>query len=486
MGEKVFASLAVIFSMLAWMNERRPERTLDALEEWDARLRQLTAHVPGIVYRCRLDSDWTMVFISDGVEELTGYAAPAFTSNAELAFAELIHPADAARVEREVRAAAETMSTWALRYRLRHRDGTERWVFERGRAVANEHGIVSHLDGAIVDVTAQVEVEQALEATRRELEARNAELEAASEALEGAKASEDALFDAMSELLPGSVLAGRYRMEELLGAGGMGVVYRATQLGLERPVAIKVLRPLGRRGARADRLRKRFEREARSACAVKHPNAVVIHDAGSTPAGLVFLVMELLVGHPVSAELEEVGRLPFARAIEVAATVADVLGAAHEAGIVHRDVKPDNVFIAQVGDGETVKVLDFGLAKLVDVDGRDAGQSQLTEHGQLIGTPDYMSPERLSLEGELSGAADVYSLGMMLFEMLTGRLPYDIKGDSPAHLVAAHLFQAPRRASEIVPSLPTEVDALLLAALAKDPSARPSARELEASLRALL
>ncbi|MBX3248611.1 MAG: protein kinase [Myxococcales bacterium] len=469
------------------MNElQRPERTLDALEEWDARLRQLTAHVPGIVYRCRLDADWTMLFISDGVEELTGHPAPAFTGNAGLAFAEVIHPDDAAELERAVREAVAGHQPWTLRYRIRHRDGGERWVYERGRAVYDAQGGVLHLDGAIVDVTAQVEAEQALDAARHELEARNAELEAANEALRGAQASEDALFDAMSELLPGSVLAGRYRIEELLGAGGMGVVYRATQLGLERPVAVKVLRPLGRGGARADRLRKRFEREARTACAVQHPNAVVIHDAGSTPAGLVFLVMELLVGHTVASELEGNGRLPFARAIEVAATVADVLGAAHEAGIVHRDVKPDNVFVAQVGDGETVKVLDFGLAKLVDGDERSAGQSQLTEHGQLIGTPDYMSPERLSLEGELSGAADVYSLGVMLFEMLTGRLPYDIKGDSPAHLVAAHLFQAPRRASELVPSLAPEVDDLLLASLAKDPGRRPSAREVEASLRALL
>ncbi len=298
----------------------------------------------------------------------------------------------------------------------------------------------------------------------------------------GARSRETALLDAMSELLPESILAGRYRIEEQLGSGGMGVVYRATQLGLERPVAVKLLRPVGR-GRADERLRRRFEREARATCAVQHPNAVVVHDAGVTKGGLVYLVMELLEGHSVGDELQERGRIPYRRAIEIARTVADVLATAHASGIVHRDIKPENVFIARVGEAETVKVLDFGLAKLIG--GVDTSVS-LTERGQLIGTPDYMSPERLSESSTLGGAADVYSLGVMLFEMLTGRIPYDLPGTSAAHVIAAHLFQEPRRPSDLVPSLAPELDRCVLACLEKDPAERPSAASVAASLGEVL
>jgi PAS domain S-box-containing protein len=447
-----------------------------------AALFALTRNVPGVVYRCLLDERWTMLFMSEGIRELVGRPPDAFVHNAELSFSDVIVPDDRERLEREVREAIADDVPWSARYRVTHVDGSERWVVERGRAVRGATGDVLFLDGAILDVSAQVAIEHALSEALRELEAKNAEPEQTIEALQGSKEREAALFDAMNELLPGAVLGERYRIEAQLGTGGMGVVYRATQLGLDREVAIKILRPVAR-GARSDRLRRRFEREARATCAVQHPNAVVVHDAGVTPAGLVYLVMELLHGHSVTDELDREGRLRYARAIDVAATVADVLATAHASGIVHRDIKPDNVFIARVGDSETVKVLDFGLAKLLD-DPTDPNIS-LTDKGQLVGTPDYMSPERLSQSEALGGAADVYSLGIMLFEMLTGRLPYDLPGTSPAHVVAAHLFQEPRRPSDLVPSLAPEIDALVLGCLAKDPAQRPSAAALARTLAEL-
>lgn len=436
-----------------------------------ATLRELTANVPGVVYRCLLDARWTMLFVSDGVEELTGHPASSFVGNTDRAFADVIEPEDATRVADEVRESIDARRAWSVRYRVVRPDGEQRWVEEHGRAVHDEDGRVLFLDGAILDVTARVEAEQELDRARIELEAKNVELQRTLDELRGAQTRENALFEAMNELLPGAVLGGRYRIEAQIGAGGMGVVYRANQLGLDREVAVKILRPMGR-GKSNERLRRRFEQEARATCAVSHPNAVVVHDAGVTPAGLVYLVMELLHGHGVTEELDRHGRLPYRRAIEIAATVADVLAAAHAVGIVHRDVKPDNVFIAKIGDAETVKVLDFGLAKLLDT--TDTNVS-ITERGLLVGTPDYMSPERLSQAEQIGGAADVYSLGVMLFEMLTGRLPYDLPGTSSAHIVAAHLFQAPRRPSELVPSLAPELDALVLECLAKDPSERPDA-----------
>ncbi|MCB9624176.1 MAG: protein kinase [Sandaracinus sp.] len=446
-----------------------------------ATLHELTANVPGVVYRCLLDARWTMLFVSDGVEELTGRPASAFIGNTELAFADVIAPEDAAEVERAVHTAIEADAPWSVRYRVVRPDDSRRWVEERGRAVRAADGQVQHLDGAILDVTDRVEAEHALERARADLQAKNEELEAALEELRGARSRESALFDAMNELLPGSVLAGRYRIESQLGEGGMGVVYRATQIGLGRSVAIKLLRPVGR-GRADERLRRRFEREARATCAVTHPNAVVVHDAGVTEGGLVYLVMELLEGHAVTEELDREGRLPYARALEIATTVADVLAAAHASGIVHRDIKPDNVFVARLGDCETVKVLDFGLAKLLD--GVDT-QVTITERGQLVGTPDYMSPERLSQAETIGGAADVYSLGVMLFEMLTGRMPYDLPGTSHAYVVAAHLFQEPRRPSDLVPSLAPELDRLVLSCLAKDPAERPSAAVLARALEGL-
>jgi PAS domain S-box-containing protein len=446
-----------------------------------ATLRELTANVPGVVYRCLLDARWTMLFVSDGVEELTGHPATSFVGNAERAFADVIDPEDREQLDHEVRTSIAAGRAWSVRYRVVRSDGERRWVEERGRAQRDERGRVLYLDGAILDVTERVEAERDLEHAREELEAKNAELQRTLDELRGSQTRENALFDAMNELLPGAVLGGRYRIEAQIGSGGMGVVYRAMQLGLDREVAVKILRPVGR-GRSHERLRRRFEREARATCAVQHPNAVVVHDAGVTPAGLVYLVMELLHGHSVTDELDRQGRLPYRRAIEIAATVADVLAAAHAAGIVHRDVKPDNVFIAKVGDAETVKVLDFGLAKLLDA--TDTNVS-LTERGQLVGTPDYMSPERLSQAEQIGGAADVYSLGVMLFEMLSGRLPYDVPGPSSAHVVAAHLFQAPRRPSELVPSLAPELDALVLECLAKDPGQRPDAAAIAARLAEL-
>ncbi len=283
-----------------------------------------------------------------------------------------------------------------------------------------------------------------------------------------------------AEIGTGTVLEGKYRLESKIGEGNFAEVYRAMHLKLRRSVAVKLLRA----GDEDDsELRERFLREGRSTCRIEHPNAVSVLDASVTASGVPFLVTELLRGRTLAAELRRHGPVSAPRCAEILLPICDVLAEAHSLGIVHRDIKPQNIYLHRSRQGEMVKVLDFGIAKLID----DAVvQRRLTMVGAGPGTPAYMAPERFSFDHACDGKADIYSLGVMLYSMLIGRLPFVVEGGNLIKLAMKHQVEQPTPPRELRPSLSPKVEAAVLRALEKDPEARPSARALAADFGAAL
>jgi eukaryotic-like serine/threonine-protein kinase len=278
---------------------------------------------------------------------------------------------------------------------------------------------------------------------------------------------------------PHGVLDGKYELANLIGHGGFGVVYQGRHLVLDRPVAIKLMRPTD---PSTTKDAERFRLEGISACRVDHPNAVVVHDAGVTRQGMLYLVMELLEGRSLRSELAVEKRLSIAQCLRISERVSSVLATAHAKGVVHRDIKPDNIFLHIGPEGsEIVKVVDFGIAKLM----HDVYSSLNTGRGMMIGTPEYVSPERL-LSRPYDGRADVYALGCTMFEMLTGRSPFLVNREAPWLVAAAHIGDTPPQLIGLEPTLPTELAALVHATLEKDPSDRPTAAELNMHLAELL
>ena len=267
-----------------------------------------------------------------------------------------------------------------------------------------------------------------------------------------------------------------YRLEEEIGRGGMGVVYRATDTRLERPVAIKILP--AELTADTDE-RRRLLREARAASALNHPHIVTIHEVGEDD-GTTFIAMELVDGEPLDRVLAR-GALPLPAALDYAGQVAGALGAAHERGIVHRDIKPGNIAITR---DRRAKVLDFGLAKLTQRAPTDATASFATLPGTVVGTLAYMSPEQA--EGKpVDARSDVFSLGAVLYEMLSGRRPFAHTSD--LGLVAAILRDDPPPLRTVNAGVPAAVERIVHRALAKSPAARyANAAELRADLAAAL
>jgi DNA-binding response OmpR family regulator len=280
------------------------------------------------------------------------------------------------------------------------------------------------------------------------------------------------------DLKPGLVLDGRYRLEARVGAGNFGTVYRARHLELDHTVAVKILQTSAITDVDA---MARFRREGVTACRVRHPNAVGVLDFGITSRGVAYLVMELLAGYPLEDEMKGGRVLPMARALRIVIAVLEALAAAHRAGIVHRDIKPGNVFLHQAGGQEVPKVLDFGIAKIA---GAAALQQRVTLEGWIVGTPVYMAPERFGAE-ETTGEADVYSVGIMLFQMLTGRLPFDADSD-PMAVAMKHKHDEPPRLRALRPDAPAAVEEAILSALRKQPRQRPTAAELAARLAAAM
>jgi len=275
------------------------------------------------------------------------------------------------------------------------------------------------------------------------------------------------------DLRPGDKVAGRYRIESLLGEGGMGLVYRAVQLGLEREVALKVIRPQTMLGAQA---LARFEREARAASLLKHPGAVEIYDYGED-RGMAFLAMQLVEGRSLGDLIAQESPLPVETCVRIASDIADVLVAAEAIGLVHRDLKPDNVLLERSAEGaERVVVVDFGLAFVAHRPGVD----RMTREGIVTGTPDYMSPEQVRGVA-LDSRTDVYALGCILFEMLTCNPPFE--GDTVT-LLARHLFMAPPKVDECRdgPPAPRALSRLLDRMLQKEVDVRPRAYEVREAL----
>ena len=290
----------------------------------------------------------------------------------------------------------------------------------------------------------------------------------------GAEGSAGAGALPSAETGPGALLAGKYRLGPLIGSGAFGSVFRARHVDLAHDVAVKVLLTAAgsSRGALA-----RFQREGIAACRVKHPNAVAVTDFGVTGGGAAFLVMELLEGHSLHDEMQRVGRFAAPRCAEILTPLCAALAEAHAAGIVHRDVKPANVFLQRSPHGETVKVLDFGIAKMAD---EDARAGNLTVEGGILGTPSYMAPERFRGEA-LDGASDVYSVGVMLYQMLTGRLPFSARDADLMAIAMMHLHNEPPSLREADPEIAPEIDRLVLSTLRKDPRQRPAIASLAAS-----
>lgn len=258
----------------------------------------------------------------------------------------------------------------------------------------------------------------------------------------------------------GSTLAGRYLVEAQLGEGGMAVVYRARHTLVDRPVAVKIM---NKQLASDTSLRERFRREAKNAAALAHPNIIEIYDYGETEDGAPFLVMELLDGAPLADYIGSEG-MPAAEVASLGMQIAQGLARAHDFDVIHRDLKPDNVFVARGPHGQPqIKLLDFGIA-------RSMQDSRLTNAGEVFGTPQYMAPERIT-SIDAGPAADLYALGVIYFEMLTGRLPFE--AEEITGYFIKHMQEPPPKPSDLVPNCPRRLEELILALLAKSPDERP-------------
>jgi eukaryotic-like serine/threonine-protein kinase len=267
----------------------------------------------------------------------------------------------------------------------------------------------------------------------------------------------------------GELIAGRYELEELIGTGGMSSVYRAHDRLLERKVALKILHE---HYTRDDDYVERFRREARLAAQLSHPNIVTVIDRGESDSRQ-FIVFEYVEGENLKELVERRGPLPVRRALELGIEIGSALAFAHDSGLVHRDVKPQNVLL---GDGRA-KVTDFGIARSIDV------KHGLTQTGTVLGTSDYISPEQASGE-HVDAQSDVYSLGAVLYELLTGEPPFS--GDSFVAIALRHVNDPPPSASARRPDVPLRVDTAIQRALAKEPEDRPTMDEFVDELRACL
>ncbi len=276
------------------------------------------------------------------------------------------------------------------------------------------------------------------------------------------------------EELLGTVFEERYRIDEVIGEGGFGAVYRATQLGIERPVALKILKP-GKGGDLNEMAR--FQQEARAVAAIKHPNIVEIYDFGTSETGGLFLVMEYLEGEVLTERIRR-GPVAVDVALKLAEQILDALAEAHGAGVVHRDLKPDNLFIADGGRrGDVVKLLDFGIAK---VHGEQSLNQSLTLTGMTIGSPRYMSPEQC-MARTVTGRSDLYTFGCVLYEAICGRPAF--RRDSPTAYVLAHVQDAPDPMTLNGQRLEGPVVDFIMALLRKDPERRP--KDAETALKQL-
>jgi len=265
----------------------------------------------------------------------------------------------------------------------------------------------------------------------------------------------------------GTLVAGRYRLELRIAAGGFGAIYRAHDLATDGDVALKLLHPSL---AQDPAVIARFRREGAALARLRDPHTVIAYEVGETEDGTLFIAMELLQGDSLYTVFHEQGSMPWRRVATIARAVCDSLAEAHSFGIVHRDLKPANIHL-EGPNRDFVKVLDFGIAKII-------GSSDLTSAGQMIGTFDYMPPEQM-VGGETTSKSDVFTLGVVMYELLVGQRPF---GDLPtaASMLAAMLSQTPRAPSKRSVSLPPTLDRAIMRCLSQKPHERPTVAELAA------
>ncbi|MBL4635505.1 MAG: serine/threonine protein kinase [Kofleriaceae bacterium] len=280
----------------------------------------------------------------------------------------------------------------------------------------------------------------------------------------------------------GALVGGRYKIARLLGTGNMARVYVAEQVNMERNVAVKLLQPELLVDETAG---GRFQREVVAVSRLRSPHTISFIDSGCTPEGVPYIVMELLVGQTLRERLEEDNPIPWHEVVTVVEQLGHSLHEAHEAGVLHRDLKPDNVHYSHQPTPfqPFIKLLDFGLAKLLDP--QNENDMMLTARRQTVGTPAYMAPEMIVEERPVDHRSDIYALGVMCLEMLTGQRPYQHKGTM--QMAMAQVRDPIPSARAINPALPEGADAFFESVMAKDPAHRPqSAIELAGQLRALL
>jgi serine/threonine-protein kinase len=277
----------------------------------------------------------------------------------------------------------------------------------------------------------------------------------------------------------GITLDGRYRIDGLLGEGGMGVVYLGRHIAIDKKVAIKILRT---EFARRPETKARFRQEARAASSVENPHVVDVSDFGSLPDGSTYLVMEYLEGVALSTLTRDEKPIALDKVIAIARQIADGLAEVHDRGIIHRDLKPDNVFLVKEGDQEDfVKILDFGIAKVLE-----STEAKMTCAGSLFGTPSYMSPEQAA-GMPVDARTDVYALGIIMYELASGKVPFD--ADTLMGILTQHLYRKPLPLRDLVGAshVSAALDAIIFKALSKAPEQRyQNMRELSADLAAAL
>lgn len=293
-------------------------------------------------------------------------------------------------------------------------------------------------------------------------------------------AAEQPLSGWPGDPLIGRSVAGRYRIERRIGVGGMGVVYRAVDRE-GQPVAVKTLHA---HYGQSDEMVRRFRREARMAALLKGPHVCQIHESGELPDGTLFYAMELVLGRSLTQILEEDGALPVPEAVDLLRQLAQGLDEAHELGLVHRDLKPDNLIVSVSGRGfRRLRILDFGIVKVLDKNIGTVGQ---TGTDKVFGTLEYMAPEQAQAAKQVDRRADIYAAGVIMFAMLANRLPFS--GDNPHAVMIARIRKdAPALSRVVGPGvIPEALEALVARMLARDPAARPQTMsEVRDALEAL-
>lgn len=280
---------------------------------------------------------------------------------------------------------------------------------------------------------------------------------------------------------PGDVIAGKYRVDRILGQGGMGVVVSAMHIHLEERVAIKLMRP---EGAGRTEAAERFMREARAAVKIKSQHVAKVLDVGVLPDSRPFMVMEYLEGRDLGEELDKNGRMSEATAVDYVLQACDALAEAHKRGIVHRDLKPSNLFLCKNQKPAIIKLLDFGVSKFKDNSLLPNTLPSLTAEAALLGTPYYMSPEQIRSAKDVDERADVWALGVILYELISGRVPFE--GNSATAVLAAICGDKPKPLHEVCNTVSADVSEIVGACLAKNLEERmPNVRELVRALAAV-